>query len=144
MRISLSVITLVVLFLCLASPVATYAQSNSATIRGTVLDPSGAAISGSTVEIENPVSHYNRSAQTDSQGHFEFDNVPFNNYHTTAAAQGFQTGTEDVDCAIHRAYRSQLQSEDRRRDNQCDRGGCGGSAPDRFHHAHRRGSRAVR
>ena len=63
------------------------------TIRGTVLDPSGAAISGSTVEIENPVSHYNRSAQTDSQGHFEFDNVPFNNYHTTAAAQGFQTGT---------------------------------------------------
>jgi hypothetical protein len=72
------------------------AQSNSGTFRGTVLDPSGAAISGSTVEIQNPVSHYNRSTQTDSQGHFEFDNVPFNNYHTTAAAQGFQTGTEDV------------------------------------------------
>ena len=85
-----------VLFLCFTSSVATYAQSNSGTIRGTVLDPSGAAVSGSTVEIENPVSHYNRSAQTDNQGHFEFDNVPFNNYHTTAAAQGFQTGTEDV------------------------------------------------
>ncbi len=89
-------ISLAFLFLCLASPVATYAQSNSGTLRGTVLDPSGGAISGSTVEIENPVSQYNRSAQTDSQGHFEFDNVPFNNYHTTAAAQGFQTGTEDV------------------------------------------------
>jgi hypothetical protein len=73
-----------------------HGQSNSGTVRGTVLDPSGAAISGSTVEIENPVSHYNRSAKTDGQGHFEFDNIPFNNYHTTAAAQGFQTGTEDV------------------------------------------------
>jgi len=74
----------------------TLAQSNSGTIRGTVLDPSGAAIGGSTVAIDNPVSHYNRSAKTDNQGHFEFDNVPFNNYHTTATAQGFQTGTEDV------------------------------------------------
>ncbi|MBV8832391.1 MAG: TonB-dependent receptor, partial [Acidobacteriaceae bacterium] len=74
-----------------------HGQANSGTVRGTVLDPSGAAVSGSTVEIENPVSHYNRSVQTDSQGHFEFDNVPFNNYHTTAAAKGFQTGTQDVD-----------------------------------------------
>jgi hypothetical protein len=74
-----------------------HGQSNSGTVRGTVLDPSGAAISGSIVGIENPVSHYNRSALTDSQGHFEFDNVPFNNYHTTAAAQGFQTDTQDID-----------------------------------------------
>ena len=73
-----------------------HGQANSGTVRGTVLDPSGAAVSGSTVEIENPVSHYNRSVQTDSQGHFEFDNVPFNNYHTTAAAKGFQTSVEDV------------------------------------------------
>ncbi|MBV9771419.1 MAG: carboxypeptidase regulatory-like domain-containing protein, partial [Bryobacterales bacterium] len=87
---------LMLLLLCFATRVATYAQENSGTIRGTVLDPSGAAISGSTVEIGNPVSHYNRSTQTDSQGHFEFDNVPFNNYHTTAAAQGFQTSTQDV------------------------------------------------
>jgi hypothetical protein len=76
--------------------VLSYAQS-SGTIRGSVVDPSGAAIVGATVEIENPVSHYNRSAQTDSQGHFEFDNVPFNNYHTTAAAAGFQTDTQDID-----------------------------------------------
>jgi hypothetical protein len=80
-------------FTCVLS----YGQSGSGTVRGTVLDPSGAAITGSTVEIDNPVSHYNRSAQTDGQGHFEFDNVPFNHYHTTAAAQSFQTGTQDVE-----------------------------------------------
>ena len=66
-----------------------YAQSG--TIRGTVLDPSGAAIAGATVEIQNPVSHYSQSAKTDTQGTFSFDNIPFNNYHLTAAASGFQS-----------------------------------------------------
>jgi hypothetical protein len=80
-------------FLCLALPLC---AQNAGTIRGSVLDPSGAAIKGATVQIQNPVSHYTQSTQTDGLGNFEFDNVPFNNYHTTADAQGFQTGTEDV------------------------------------------------
>jgi Carboxypeptidase regulatory-like domain/TonB-dependent Receptor Plug Domain len=86
--------------LCLASPVATYAQSNAGnagTVRGTVLDPTGAAIMGATAQIENPVSHYNQTAKTDNQGNFEFDNVPYNNYHVTVAASGFQNAARDVD-----------------------------------------------
>jgi hypothetical protein len=92
-------ISLVFLVVCLASPVATYAQSssaNSGTVRGTVLDPSGAAIMGATVEIQNPVSRYNKSVQTDAQGNFEFDNVPYNNYHLSASAKGFQGGEQDI------------------------------------------------
>jgi hypothetical protein len=88
-----------VFVLSVASPVATYAQSSSAnagTVRGSVLDPSGAAIMGAIVEIQNPVSHYDQSVQTDAQGNFEFDNVPFNNYHLTATAKGFQGGEEDI------------------------------------------------
>jgi len=74
------------------------AQSvGSGTIRGTVLDPSGAAIKGATVEIRNPVSHYSRTAQTDDQGAFAFQNVPFNNYHLQASAPSFQTNQQDVD-----------------------------------------------
>jgi hypothetical protein len=91
--------SLVFLALCLASPVVTYAQSSSAsagTVRGSVLDPSGAAIIGATVQIQNPVSRYDKSVQTDSQGNFEFDNLPFNNYHVSASAQGFQGGEEDI------------------------------------------------
>ncbi len=87
------------LFLSLASSVATYAQSssaNSGTVRGSVLDPSGAAIQGATVEIQNPVSHYNRSVTTGAQGNFEFDNVPYNNYHVSAIAKGFQGGEQDI------------------------------------------------
>jgi Carboxypeptidase regulatory-like domain/TonB-dependent Receptor Plug Domain len=85
--------------LCVASPVATYAQSssaNSGTVRGSVIDPSGGAIRGAAVEIQNPVSHYDKTVETDTQGNYEFDNVPFNNYHLTATAKGFQGGEEDI------------------------------------------------
>ena len=71
-------------------------SGSSGTIRGTVLDPSGAAVRGAVVEIQNPISHYSRSTATDGQGGFEFDNVPFNTYHLSASASGFQVGTEDV------------------------------------------------
>ena len=77
-----------------------YAQStsaNSGTVRGSVIDPSGAAIVGATVQIQNPVSHYNQSVQTDATGKFEFDNVPYNNYHSTALMTGFETAEKDLD-----------------------------------------------
>src|SRR3984957_1712105 len=99
MRMSHFAISLIFLALCLASPVATFAQSSSAnagTVRGAVLDPSGAAIAGASVEIQNPVSRYNKTVRTDAQGNFEFDNVPFNNYHLSASAKGFQGGEQDV------------------------------------------------
>ncbi len=81
----------------LAVAVSTFAQSNSGIIRGTVLDPSGAAIAGAKVEIHNPVSHYDQSTKTNPQGSFEFDNIPFNNYHMVASATGFQTASQDID-----------------------------------------------
>ncbi len=76
-----------------------YGQSggSSGTVRGSVLDPSGAVIVGAAVQIRNPVSHYDRTAVTDSQGKFQFDNIPYNNYHVTAAAPKFQPAEQDVD-----------------------------------------------
>jgi len=73
-----------------------FAQSNSGTLQGSVLDPSGAVIAGAVVTVENPVSHYSRSAATDSQGKFEFANLPYNNYHLTAVAAGFQAAKQDL------------------------------------------------
>ena len=83
--------------LSLAGAFSCLAQINSGTVNGSVLDPSGATIAGAVVTIQNPVSHYNRSSVSDSQGKFEFANVPYNNYHLTAAATGFQAATEDID-----------------------------------------------
>jgi Carboxypeptidase regulatory-like domain/TonB-dependent Receptor Plug Domain len=78
-------------------PVHAQSISRSGRIHGSVLDPSAAVIAGATVEIHNPVSGYNRSATTGEQGNFAFENVPFNNYHLTVNAPGFQPATQDVD-----------------------------------------------
>ncbi len=83
--------------LAVISAVLSYAQSGSGTIKGTVLDPSGAAIKGATVGIQNPVSGYKRIGKSGDQGAFAFENVPNNNYHLTASATGFQNGEQDVD-----------------------------------------------
>ena len=72
------------------------AQS-SGILDGTVQDASGGAVAGATVEIHNPVSHYDRSTATDSEGKFRFANVPFNPYHLAATATGFATTSMDVD-----------------------------------------------
>ena len=72
-------------------------SSNSGTIRGSVVDPSGAAIPKATVEIQNPVSHYTQTTHTDDQGNFVFANIPYNPYHASAVATGFQSTEQDVE-----------------------------------------------
>src|SRR5271156_970191 len=76
-----------------------YAQSggNSGSISGTVLDPTGAVVPNATVEIHNPVSHFNSSATTDKSGNFSISNIPFNPYHLTVTAEGFSKTAQDVD-----------------------------------------------
>jgi hypothetical protein len=71
-------------------------SAGAGTVRGTVLDPSGAVVRGAVVEIQNPVSQYVRQTVTSDQGKFEFDNVPYNNYHTSVTATGFDGNEQDV------------------------------------------------
>jgi Carboxypeptidase regulatory-like domain len=70
--------------------------SNHGTIRGSVADPSGAVVPGAKVTILNPVSGFTRIAVSDGEGHYEFDNVPFDPYHLTIAAVGFNAYADDV------------------------------------------------
>src|ERR1700723_2921827 len=74
-----------------------YAQSNSASINGTVVDSSGAVVPNATVEIHNPVSHFDRSTTTDGSGVFNFPNVPFNPYHLSVTSKGFAPYAQDVE-----------------------------------------------
>ena len=78
---------------------AVWAQSggNSGSISGTVLDPTGAVVPNATVEIHNPVSHFDRSTTTDKAGNFSFPNVPFNPYHMAVSATGFASTAQDVE-----------------------------------------------
>jgi hypothetical protein len=76
-----------------------FAQSggNSGTVSGTVLDGSGAVVPGATVSIENPVSGYTRTVVTDQSGKYQFSNLPFNPYHLTISAVGFDRYSRDAD-----------------------------------------------
>ena len=73
------------------------AQSNSGSIDGTVLDPTSAAVPNATVQIQNPVSHLDRSTSTDSTGKFSFANIPFNPYHLSVTREGFDPHVQDVE-----------------------------------------------
>ncbi len=75
-----------------------YAQSisSSGTIRGSVLDPSGESVTGVSVTLQNPVSGYTQTTATNAQGSFAFADIPYNNYHLSATATGFQANAQDV------------------------------------------------
>src|SRR5579872_6519486 len=86
-----------VLFVSLVSCNIASSQSlTSGTITGRVADPTGAVVSGASVEIENPVSGYKQFATTDFSGNFSFKNLPFNPYHLRIIAKGFQATDQDV------------------------------------------------
>ena len=70
---------------------------NSASISGTVLDPTGAVVPKATVEIHNVVSGLDRSTTADNMGNFSFVNVPYNPYHLSVNASGFSLYGQDVD-----------------------------------------------
>ena len=68
----------------------------SGTLQGAVFDPSGGIVAGATVQMNNPVSGYTRQATTDEAGQFRFNNIPFNPYHLSVTAPGFQPTQQDV------------------------------------------------
>jgi hypothetical protein len=70
---------------------------SSGTIEGVVKDPSGAAVVNATVQINDPVSGYLRTTNTNSEGAFRFTNVPFNPYHLSVNANGFGPFSQDVE-----------------------------------------------
>src|SRR6202521_698807 len=86
------------LILFMSVSLASFAQSiSSGTIIGVVKDPSGSVVSDTAVEIRNAVTQHQETTTTDANGSFRFNNVPFNPYHLTVAAAGFQAFAQDVD-----------------------------------------------
>jgi hypothetical protein len=87
---------LVLLYLCFSAFSGIVCAQNSASISGTVTDPTGAVVPKATVNIHNPVSGYDRTTTTDTSGNFSFPNIPFNPYHLTASLPGFNSYAQDV------------------------------------------------
>ena len=87
-RVLLSALSL---FLVLA-PVRSWAQfAQRGGIQGTVYDPSGAVVPGVQVNAVQIGQTQGRQLTSDSNGHFEFNNLVAGQYGLTATAQGFST-----------------------------------------------------
>ncbi len=80
-------IFLISLILATFSPI-TFAQS-TATLQGSVTDPSGAALSAAKVTVRNQATGLERIVQTDSDGNYQVAALPPGVYRVEAQAQGF-------------------------------------------------------
>ncbi len=69
---------------------------SAATLRGTVLDPSGRAVQGVRVSLLAALSALDER-QTDAQGRYEFDGVPPGVYQLVANAPGFSSSSSGLE-----------------------------------------------
>jgi hypothetical protein len=78
-----------VLATCLVS--SSSAQQISGSIRGTVVDPSGAAVLGASVSATQTETGLNRIAMTDRSGEYVLVELPVGHYRLRVEGKGFQT-----------------------------------------------------
>src|SRR6185312_5454394 len=67
------------------------AQSNTASILGTVVDSSGATVPGATVTVTSTTTTIAQSAVTDARGRYVVPTLAVGRYDVKAELQGFQT-----------------------------------------------------
>ena len=81
---------LLVAILCLfAHSARAQALGTAGTVSGIVTDPNNAVVPSATVTIENAVTGYKRTVNTETDGSFKFNGVPPNTYSLTITAAGF-------------------------------------------------------
>lgn len=96
-RRSLSALLIVSLLIALGAMGGTaLAQEVTASIVGTITDPSGAPVSGATVTATDTERGTNFSDKTDETGTYHLLRLPISSYTVKVAASGFQTVTHEA------------------------------------------------
>jgi hypothetical protein len=73
------------------------AQSLGAgTVKGTVVDASGAALPSASVELSNAITGFSREVRTGADGSFVIEDIPRNTYTVRTRREGFQLSTQTV------------------------------------------------
>ncbi len=91
--LSLGVVTL---FSILTVAALGQALGTAGTINGIVTDPDNAVVANATVTIENAVTGFKRSVNTENDGSFKFIGVPPNSYSLTTTASGFAVSKQSL------------------------------------------------
>ncbi|MGB6946977.1 MAG: TonB-dependent receptor [Bryobacteraceae bacterium] len=100
--------TIIALFF---TTVALLAQVNTGAISGYVLDPSGKAIPGASVTLEDTARSLTRSLATSPAGYYEFDGLPPAEYRLSVSATLFaQMTTQPVQVEVDQRVRLDLHT----------------------------------
>jgi len=83
-------VSFVVLILTALAGAGAWAQTGTTSLRGTVTDKSGAAVSGARIVLSNPEQALNRQTTSGSEGEYEFIALPPGTYTLTVEAAGFR------------------------------------------------------
>jgi len=78
-------------FMALACMVAALAQQTTGNVRGTVNDPNGAVVPGAKVTLTDTGTNQSQTAQTTSDGEYQFNNLLPGEYRITIEAASFKT-----------------------------------------------------
>jgi len=79
------------------------AQNPLGSIRGTVVDASGARIVGAEISVRSAATAFTRTIQSDARGEFLLEALPPGSYEISAGAKGFVQARSDVTVAISSA-----------------------------------------
>src|SRR5688572_28982583 len=82
-------------FLCVLACWSASAQT-TATVAGTVTDPSGAAVAGAQVLLRHSVTGLERSVETKAEGGFQFVSIPLRTYELSVRAEGFKPHEQSI------------------------------------------------
>src|SRR5262245_21301908 len=89
---------------------AAFAQQTTATVTGTVTDPTGALVPGVTITVTNLSTNGVRESKSDETGSYTLPFLPAGEYSVTAVAPGFQTQKiERVSLQVQQTARVDLQ-----------------------------------
>lgn len=87
----------------------TIAQSETATLLGTVRDPTGAVVQGATITLKNIGTTISSTTTTDAAGDFQFVNVKIGAYQVIVSATGFgKTVADGIDLSVNARQRVDL------------------------------------
>src|SRR5580698_2376121 len=85
-------------FSSLLFPSALWSQIDRTELNGTVTDPSGAVVSGTTVTVTQESTNQVRTIQTDTHGQYVISSMPIGRFSIVFSRDGFQeTRIADVD-----------------------------------------------
>src|SRR5262245_58566820 len=112
MRLKFTRLITTILLLALIGSVPSFAQVNSASLTGLILDPNGAAIANATVKAKNKATNVEQSVKTDSSGYYTFASLPVGTYSLTVETQGFKRAVrEEVDLEVGQRARLDFNLE---------------------------------